>query len=325
MYTKQKGYVFVFVLLSAAVLQFCMTYQTITLNTLFSLQDPFGGFTIFPRQGRAQQCLAHQSCEFVTPEATFRKDDKVTVVLMGYKPARRNNYMQLFKRYTAMRDTVEHVVFIWNNMEIGPPPVPSGVHLIRASRNDMMNRYTLTRDFPHTNSILTVDDDVFLSEGLLRCMLNQLLGHNASVVGLDARSVASGTGNYMSEPPSLDKPVVIIGKTMLMHERVHRRAADVPDALRKAVHKGGVCESCDDLVMNALATTASGIGPVQLRHNIWPHVRMRLPAPGGVSSSSNWYGPEGRRSACVRWLFKHFGDDSLFKPRSVRKQIQCVS
>jgi hypothetical protein len=129
----------------------------------------------------------------------------------------------------------------------------------------------------------------------------------------------------MSEPPTPDKPVVIIGKTMLMHERVHRQAAEAPDALRKAVHTEGVCESCDDLVVNALAMTASGMGPVQLRHNIWPHVRTRLPAPGGVSSSSNLYGPEGRRSACVRWLFEHFGDDSLFQPRSVRKQIQYVS
>jgi hypothetical protein len=89
--------VFVFVLLSAEVLRFCLTYQTITLNTLFSLQDPFGGITIFPRYGRTHYCLAQQSCEFASPEATFRKDDKVTVVLMGYKPARGNNYLQLFK------------------------------------------------------------------------------------------------------------------------------------------------------------------------------------------------------------------------------------
>ena len=47
---------------------------------------------------------------------------------------------------------------------------------------------------------------------------------------------------------------------MLMHERVHRRAAEIPDALRKAVHRGGVCESCDDLVMNAVTTAASVVG-----------------------------------------------------------------
>ena len=250
----------------------------------------------------------------------------MTAVLMGYKPARSNNYkyLPLFKAYTAMQNTVTRVVFIWNNLEIDPPPVPPDVHLIRASRNDMMNRYTLTKEYPHTNSILTVDDDVLLSEGLLRCMLIQLLANNASIVGLDARSVEPGTGNYMSRPPTLDTPVIIIGKTMLMHERVHRRAADIPGALRKAVHQGGICESCDDLVMNAVATAASGVGPVQLRHNVWPHVRMRLPAPGGVSSMSNWYGPEGRRSACARWLFQRFGDDGLFRPRRVRKQIQCV-
>tara|TARA_B110000240_G_scaffold194853_1_gene243241 strand:+ start:387 stop:1271 length:885 start_codon:yes stop_codon:yes gene_type:complete len=290
------------------------------------MQDPLGGITLFPRVGRTS-CLAQQDCEFVTlphQNATFQRENKVTVILMGYKPARSNNYLQLFEGYTAMRNTVERVVFIWNNLETDPPPVPPEVHLIRASRNDMMNRYTLTKDFPHTNSILTVDDDVLLSEGLLRCMLIQLLAHNASIVGLDARRVEPGTGNYMSGPPTLDKPVVIIGKTMLMHERVHRRAAEIPDALRKAVQKGGVCESCDDLVMNAVATAASGVGPVQLRHNIWPHVRMRLPAPGGVSSTSDWYGPDGRRSACVRWLFEHFDDDSLFRPRSVRKQMRCV-
>ena len=62
-------------------------------------------------------------------------------------------------------------------------------------------------------------------------MLIQLLANNASIVGLDARSVEPGTGNYMSRPPTLDTPVIIIGKTMLMHERVHRRAADIPGAL----------------------------------------------------------------------------------------------
>ena len=155
-------------------------------------------------------------------------------------------------------------------------------------------------------------------------MMTQLLAHNTSIIGLDARSVEPGTGNYMSGPPTLDRPVIIIGKTMLMHERVHRRAADLPEEFRKAVQKGGVCESCDDLVMNAVATAASGVGPVQLRHNVWPHVRMRLPAPGGVSSTSNWYGPEGRRSACARWLFQRFGDDGLFRPRPFRTvPIRC--
>ena len=324
---RQQCEAIVLVMVSAAAMRLCLTHQTITLNvSSFSLQDPLGGITLFPRVFSRASCSARQDCESVNPlsETTFRKEDKITVVLMGYKPARSHNYLQLFKAYVGMRNTVERVVFIWNNLEIDPPPVPPDVHLIRASRNDMMNRYTLTKEYPHTNSILTVDDDVLLSEGLLRCMLIQLLANNASIVGLDARSVEPGTGNYMSRPPTLDTPVIIIGKTMLMHERVHRRAADIPGALRKAVHQGGICESCDDLVMNAVATAASGVGPVQLRHNVWPHVRMRLPAPGGVSSMSNWYGPEGRRSACARWLFQRFGDDGLFRPRRVRKQLQCV-
>jgi len=149
------------VMVSAAALRLCLTHQTITVNSSFSLQDPLGGITLFPRVTRAS-CSAQRDCEFVNPlsdKSSFRKEDKITVVLMGYKPARSHNYLQLFEAYTAMRNTVERVVFIWNNLEIDPPPVPPDVHLIRASRNDMMNRYALTKDYPHTNSILTVDDE----------------------------------------------------------------------------------------------------------------------------------------------------------------------
>ena len=134
------------VMVSAAALRLCVTHQTITVNSSFSLQDPLGGITLFPRVTRAS-CSAQRDCEFVNPlsESSFRKEDKITVVLMGYKPARSHNYLQLFEAYTAMRNTVERVVFIWNNLEIDPPPVPPDVHLIRASRNDMMNRYALTK------------------------------------------------------------------------------------------------------------------------------------------------------------------------------------
>ena len=158
-------------------------------------------------------------------------------------------------------------------------------------------------------------------------MTIQLLAHNTSIFGLDARSVEPGTGNYMSRPLALDTPVIIIGKTMLRHERVHRRAAEIPDALRKAVHRRGVCESCDDLVMNAVATASSGVGPVQLRHNVWPHVRIRLPAPGGVSSirrtgtvlksvgQFNYHSVRARRVAFSHG--RNFGDPSSFRPPSM--------
>jgi len=55
--------------------------------------------------------------------------------------------------------------------EADPPEVPPGVELIRAERNDMMNRYTLAHDASRVDAILTVDDDVLLTEGLLQCML----------------------------------------------------------------------------------------------------------------------------------------------------------
>ena len=41
---------------------------------------------------------------------------------------------------------------------------------------------------------------------------------------------------------------------------------------------------CDDLVMNAIATAATGMGPVKLEKKVWPNVLMRLPAADGVST-----------------------------------------
>jgi hypothetical protein len=97
----QRCEAIILVMVSAAALRPCLTHQTITVNSSFSLQDPLGGITLFPRVTRAS-CSAQQDCEFVNPlsETSFRKEDKITIVLMGYKPARSHNYLQLFKAYT---------------------------------------------------------------------------------------------------------------------------------------------------------------------------------------------------------------------------------
>ena len=127
---RQQCEAIILAVVSAAALRLCLTHQTITVNSSFSLQDPLGGITLFPRVFPLATCSAQQDCELVNPlsDTSFRQEDKITVVLMGYKPARSHNYLQLFKAYTGMRNTVERVVFIWNNLEINPPPVPPDVH-----------------------------------------------------------------------------------------------------------------------------------------------------------------------------------------------------
>lgn len=296
------------------------TYESFTI-TRISLYDPFGGVTLFPRM--RTPCVA-PSCEAVVARPIVREQDKVTVVIMGYKTSRIANYRTLFKQYTAMTDTVDQVVFIWNNVDKDPPQVPPGVVLIRAERNDMMNRYTLVHEASRVDAMLTVDDDVLLTEGLLRCMLGQLREHEDSIVGLDLRHVDLETGNYMSRDAG-EGPNVVIGKTMLMHRKFHRRASAAAEELRHSTLRGQVCASCDDLVMNAIASAATGVGPVKVENKMWPNVRMGLPAPEGVSGKSGWWGPGGRRSQCIRWLMNYFHDDALFHPRAVAHELRCVA
>ena len=104
---RQQYEAIILAVVSAAALRLCLTHQTITVNSSFSLQDPLGGITLFPRVTRAS-CSAQRDCEFVNPlsESSFERKIKITVVLMGYKPARSHNYLQLFEAYTAMRNTV---------------------------------------------------------------------------------------------------------------------------------------------------------------------------------------------------------------------------
>ena len=311
--------------LACALAYVLRTYETFVVTT-FSPGDPFGGITLYRRD--RTPCDA-DLCAKIVPVAPPNDGEKATVVLMGYKTSRAANYRTLFESYAAMTDTVDRVVFIWNNLEADPPEVPPGLRdrvvVIRAERNDMMNRYALAHPSARTDAMLTIDDDVLISEGLLRCMLSQLRVHGDSIVGLDARHVDAATGNYAGgawlTPTEAN---VIIGKTMLMSKANHERATEASDELRESVFPGAPCESCDDLVMNAIAAAATGKGPVKLRHNIWPHVRAKLPAPGGVSNKANWYGPRGRRSECVRWLQRHFAKQTPFLPRAVPQEFRCV-
>jgi hypothetical protein len=92
-----------------------------------------------------------------------------------------------------------------------------------------------------------------------------------------------------------------------------------------AVLRGGACEHCDDLVMNAAVQRSTGVGPVPVRSDQPPHVRLELPAPDGVSDRPGWYGPTGRRSRCTRWLMERFGTKYLFQRKPVSGKMGCYS
>lgn len=88
----------VLVVISATALRLYLAHQTITVNTPFSLQDPLGASLCFHAFSRARLVRHSKTASQSTlSETSFRKEDKITVVLMGYKPTRSHNYPQLFK------------------------------------------------------------------------------------------------------------------------------------------------------------------------------------------------------------------------------------
>eukprot|EP00039_Didymoeca_costata_P028082 m.19913 g.19913 ORF g.19913 m.19913 type:complete len:321 (+) comp6715_c0_seq1:184-1146(+) len=283
-----------------------------------TVTNPFNGVRVFWKERTA--CNPQNACEKVIPNQITRREDRVTVVLMGYDPSRKENYQQIFESYLKMKNTVDQIIFIWNNLEKEPPTIPDGITFIRAEKNDMMNRYTLAHPLSRVDALLTIDDDVLIREGLLRCMLKKLHENENTIVGLDSRHVDL-EGSYAFDLDEKETMAdLIIGKTMLMHKKHHQLAELADKVVRQSVLKGEICESCDDIVMNAIVGL-DGTGPITIRKDIWPNVRTRLPSPNGVSDNRSWL---DRRSNCTRWLIQHFKPTSPFPPPRARKEYRCI-
>ena len=100
-----------------------------------------------------------------------------------------------------------------------------------------------------------------------------------------------------------DKPVIIIGKTTLVQcaytarWHVHRKAAEKPDQLQKGMRQD---ESVGDAQTWCCARKSRArfgvLSGAVAACDVWPQVRVRLLAPGWISSTSNWCGRDGRRS-----------------------------
>ena len=310
---------------------------TIVLNNLgfgivavtvtgFSARDPLGGVKVFFKRSECE------NCNLITEREMIRtKNDRVTVVVQGYSPLRKPNYAKIFKEYSKMMpDVVDRIVFVWNNVRVKPPAYPTeneNVFMIQADANHMMNRFVLGDEHIRTDNVLTIDDDVVITKGLLRCMINMLSKFPDTIVGLDSRRIQPEIPSYLGGPVDVLKyPAISIGKTFLMKTKYRKYFREADRVLLDSVLNDKPCEHCDDLVAHALLTNISKQGVVWLERNIWPNVRVSLPAPEGVSNKKDWYGKMGKRSECVGYLRDYFEKDGeVFLKTPFPVETRCLA
>ena len=253
----------------------------------------------------------------------FPPASKATVVLMGYSAKRKENYKEIVARY-ANWTLVDRIILIWNNPRVSPPAYAVAeasrsdtVVVVRAKHNSMMNRYVLGTELIRTSAVLTIDDDVLLSEGQLQCLLNSWEHQQQVVFGLDGRTIDSATGIYQHPddwPRGLRHTLsawwrgmrrgdIMLGKLMMMHVRFRSLLAAQPKSLTQSVHIGGPCARCDDIVANAVISHNTSQGAALVSDG--SPLRM-LYGPDGSDRTPHWHGPTGVRSNCSRWLLEYY-------------------
>ena len=241
------------------------------------------------------------------------RENRTTVVLMGYSSRRGPNYRRILNMYREIPSLIDRIIFIWNNPAKPVPlaaaswhDVPPIVH-VRPARNSMNNRYNLS-GLVRTRSVLFVDDDIVYRRSAVERLLaassvSHQSGGGVSGFSIDGRFVRPD-GSYRLSVPVKCQPNMAIGKTMLFassHLSAYMADTDLLAAV-EATPKGA-CSGSDDLAFNALVInrTQRAVTTVALKKG----ERRRLPEPDSLSAKpKRWL---DLRTSCVRWLLRHFG------------------
>lgn len=223
---------------------------------------------------------------------------EVTVVLMGYSTKRFRNYDTILPSYTKM-GTIKKIVFVWNNKNTSFPISKfntSKITFVSPDVNSMNNRFDV---FQHvtTDAVLLIDDDVVISEPLLKSMLLKWNENVDRLIGVvpDMRYVSENDDYKVTG----SDPVIAIGKTMLFHRKYLQQYMQDKDLVEWNKDK-----FCEDVSMNGLIRKATGLKPVFVKQS-GSSKRQNLPETEGLSITRPGWG--GKRTECVKYVSKHFG------------------
>lgn len=221
---------------------------------------------------------------------------EVSVVLMGYSTKRIPNYESILKVYLNMK-MIKTIVLIWNNKHdnFSSKYDLSKITFVYPDDNSMNNRFNVSQ-YITTDAVLLIDDDVVMSEPLLRHMLLGWTKNVNRLVGVDSdMRFVSAKNEYKIEGR---RAVIAIGKTMLLHRKYLQQYMNDKQLVKW--NKGRFCE---DISMNGLITNITGLKPLFVKQTATRN-RQNLPEIDGLSiTRTGWL---LRRTECVRFVSNHF-------------------
>lgn len=225
------------------------------------------------------------------------------------------------------------VVVIWNSPrlpspELRWPDIGVPVHIIKAARNSLNNRF-LPLDNLDTEAILSVDDDAHLRHDEILFGFRVWREHRDRIVGFPGRFHAWDLNTKNSwlynSNYSCELSMVLTGAAFLHRHYLHLYWKWLPQAIRDKVDE---YMNCEDIAMNFLVSHITQKPPVKVTS------RWTFRCPGCPQSLSEDDTHFQERHKCINFFTQVFGytpllntqyraDSILFKTRIPHDKQKC--
>jgi hypothetical protein len=234
---------------------------------------------------------------------TENENSKTTIVMMGYSSKRFSNYKNILRSYGSMKTVLDKIILIWCNQNSPPPTAPREssvpVVILSAATNSLNNRYEVA-DMVRTSTVVSVDDDVKLSEALIEVLIKTHSQQPNRIIGVDGRSYdLNGKYNYHTNPGT----TMALTKTWIISKRFF--APYMKDKVLLDFINSKDVHNCEDIAMNFVVQNLTGNDALIVTMDE-KNYRETLPEPDGLSISTSADKWNDKRSKCVMWMLNHF-------------------
>ncbi|KAI8808798.1 glycosyl transferase family 64 domain-containing protein [Cladochytrium replicatum] len=251
--------------------------------------------------------------------------------------------------YTSLNflNVIDRILLVWNNPEGNPtrkvtgyasyyvyigedgkekpnpaftpnPDRPKGppLYILHQTKNSLNNRWTSTIDFIETDAVLNIDDDIFVNEDGITCMLVHWLEDPMQIVGPFARQI-SEDNQYIMDERFDDRATysLILPRVMILNRRhlLLYRDSDFSSPLQGYVDSQE--GHCDDIALNAMVAY-TGKKPafrvILPRQSVIDYYeechRLHRMETGGLALQKD---RTKLRSECTQWIQGTFPEPAL--------------
>ncbi|EFA03391.1 exostosin-3 [Tribolium castaneum] len=256
--------------------------------------------------------------------------EQFTVLLLTYE--REQVLLDSIARLRGL-PYLNSVVIVWNSprppsAELRWPDIGAPVHVVKAARNSLNNRF-LPLDNLQTEAILSVDDDAHLRHDEILFGFRVWREHRERIVGFPGRYHAWDINTQNSwlynSNYSCELSMVLTGAAFLHRHYLHLYWKWLPQAIRDKVDE---YMNCEDIAMNFLVSHITRLPPVKVTS------RWTFRCPGCPQSLSEDDTHFQERHKCINFFSQVFGytpllntqyraDSILFKTRIPHDKQKC--